>query len=32
MLSFILRRFLSALPTLFVVVTLSFFLIRLAPG
>jgi oligopeptide transport system permease protein len=32
MLNFIARRFVSALPTLFVVVTLSFFLIRLAPG
>lgn len=32
MLSYILRRFASAIPTLFVVVTLSFFLIRLAPG
>lgn len=29
---FILRRFLAAIPTLFVVVTLAFFLIRLAPG
>jgi len=32
MLSFISRRLASAIPTLFVVVTLSFFLIRLAPG
>lgn len=32
MLSYILKRLVSALPTLFVVVTLSFFLIRLAPG
>ncbi|MGL4324549.1 MAG: ABC transporter permease subunit [Beijerinckiaceae bacterium] len=32
MLNFIVRRFLSALPTLFVIVTISFFLIRLAPG
>ncbi|MBJ6125991.1 ABC transporter permease subunit [Microvirga splendida] len=32
MLSFILRRFLSAIPTLFLVVTISFFLIRIAPG
>jgi len=32
MLSFILRRFLSAIPTLFIIVTISFFLIRLAPG
>ncbi|MET0531154.1 MAG: ABC transporter permease subunit [Microvirga sp.] len=32
MLSFILRRLLSAVPTLFIIVTISFFLIRLAPG
>ncbi|MBO1907493.1 ABC transporter permease subunit [Microvirga sp. 3-52] len=32
MLSFIFRRFLSAIPTLFVIITISFFLIRLAPG
>ncbi len=32
MLSFIFRRFLSAVPTLFIIVTFSFFLIRLAPG
>jgi oligopeptide transport system permease protein len=32
MTSYILRRLLSAIPTLFVVITLSFFLIRLAPG
>jgi len=31
-LSFIFRRFLSAIPTLFSIVTISFFLIRLAPG
>jgi oligopeptide transport system permease protein len=31
-LSFIFRRFLSAIPTLFIIVTISFFLIRLAPG
>jgi oligopeptide transport system permease protein len=31
-LSFIFRRFLSAIPTLFIIITLSFFLIRLAPG
>jgi oligopeptide transport system permease protein len=31
-LSYILRRFLSAIPTLFIIVTISFFLIRLAPG
>jgi oligopeptide transport system permease protein len=30
--SFIFRRFLSAIPTLFIIVTISFFLIRLAPG
>ncbi|MDR2258863.1 MAG: ABC transporter permease subunit [Treponema sp.] len=29
---FILRRFLSILPTMFVIVTLSFFMMRLAPG
>lgn len=32
MLPFILRRLLTAIPTLFVVVTLSFFLMRVAPG
>lgn len=32
MLFFVLRRFVSAIPTLFVVVTLSFFLMRVAPG
>jgi oligopeptide transport system permease protein len=32
MFSFILRRMLSAVPTLFVVATLSFFLMRFAPG
>lgn len=32
MISFTLRRLLSALPTIFIVVTVSFFLIRLAPG
>ena len=32
MLSFIVRRLLSAIPTIFVIVTLSFFLIRVAPG
>jgi oligopeptide transport system permease protein len=31
-LPFILRRFLSAVPTLFLIVTISFFLIRVAPG
>ncbi|MDX9898150.1 MAG: oligopeptide ABC transporter permease OppB [Spirochaetia bacterium] len=29
---FIVRRFLSVIPTLFIIVTFSFFLIRLAPG
>ncbi|MGL5114367.1 MAG: ABC transporter permease subunit, partial [Beijerinckiaceae bacterium] len=32
MLRYILRRLVSAIPTLFVIVTLSFFLIRVAPG
>jgi oligopeptide transport system permease protein len=32
MLRFVLRRFLSALPTLFIVVTLAFFMMRIAPG
>ena len=32
MLSFILRRLLSAIPTLFLIVTIAFFLIRIAPG
>ena len=32
MLRFVLRRLLSAVPTLFIVVTLSFFLMRVAPG
>lgn len=32
MLSHILRRLASALPTLFLIVTISFFLIRIAPG
>lgn len=32
MLPFILRRLLTAIPTLFVVVSLSFFLMRVAPG
>ncbi|NIX76498.1 ABC transporter permease subunit [Microvirga terricola] len=32
MLSYIFRRLLSAIPTLFVIVTIAFFLIRLAPG
>jgi len=29
---YVLRRLLSAIPTLFIIVTISFFLIRLAPG
>lgn len=29
---YVLRRFMSALPTLFIIVTISFFMIRLAPG
>ncbi|RFB80267.1 oligopeptide ABC transporter permease OppB [Methylovirgula sp. 4M-Z18] len=32
MFRFVLRRFLSAVPTLFVVITVSFFLMRFAPG
>jgi oligopeptide transport system permease protein len=32
MLLYVFRRFLTAIPTLFVIVTLSFFLIRVAPG
>jgi oligopeptide transport system permease protein len=32
MLAFVLRRLLSAVPTLFIVVTLSFFMMRIAPG
>jgi oligopeptide transport system permease protein len=32
MTKFIIRRFLSLIPTMFVVVTLSFFLVRFAPG
>jgi oligopeptide transport system permease protein len=32
MLPFILRRLLSAVPTLFLIVTIAFFLIRVAPG
>lgn len=32
MLPYILRRLVSAIPTLFLIVTISFFLIRLAPG
>ena len=32
MLLYVLRRLLTAIPTLFVIVTLAFFLIRVAPG
>ncbi len=32
MLRYVLRRFMTAIPTLFLIVTISFFLIRLAPG
>jgi oligopeptide transport system permease protein len=32
MLRYILKRFLTAVPTLFVIVTISFFLMRVAPG
>ena len=32
MIGFVLRRLLQAVPTLFAVVTISFFLVRLAPG
>lgn len=32
MLSYALKRFLTAIPTLFLIVTLSFFLMRIAPG
>ena len=32
MASYVIRRFLGTLPTLFVVVTISFFMIRIAPG
>ncbi|WP_181705296.1 oligopeptide ABC transporter permease OppB [Chthonobacter rhizosphaerae] len=32
MLSYILRRFLGAIPTLFVIITASFFMMRAAPG
>ena len=32
MLLYVFRRFLTAIPTLFVIVTLSFFLMRVAPG
>ncbi len=32
MLRYVVRRFLTAIPTLFVIVTISFFLMRVAPG
>ena len=32
MLLYVFRRFLTAIPTLFVIVTLAFFLMRVAPG
>ncbi|MBA3520847.1 MAG: ABC transporter permease subunit [Rhizobiales bacterium] len=32
MLRYVLRRFLTAVPTIFVIVTISFFLMRVAPG
>jgi oligopeptide transport system permease protein len=32
LLSFIIRRLIAAIPTLFLIITISFFLIRLAPG
>ena len=32
MFGYVIRRFLTAIPTLFVIVTLAFFLIRVAPG
>lgn len=32
MLSFVFRRLLTAIPTLFLIITISFFLVRLAPG
>jgi oligopeptide transport system permease protein len=32
MLRYVLKRFLTAIPTLFVIITISFFLMRLAPG
>ena len=32
MLGFVLRRLASAIPTIFIVVTISFFLMRFAPG
>ncbi|XPE44193.1 hypothetical protein ACNKHV_07690 [Shigella flexneri] len=32
MLKFLLRRCLEAIPTLFILITISFFMMRLAPG
>ena len=32
MLRYVFKRLLTAIPTLFIIVTLSFFLIRVAPG
>ena len=32
MLRYVLKRLLTAIPTLFIIVTISFFLIRVAPG
>ena len=32
MLGYALRRFAGAIPTLFVIVTLAFFMMRIAPG
>src|SRR5436189_4995603 len=32
MLRYVFRRFLTAIPTLFLIVTISFFLMRIAPG
>ncbi len=32
MLSYAMRRILGAIPTLFIIITLTFFMMRLAPG
>ena len=32
MLRYVIRRLLTAIPTLFLIVTISFFLMRIAPG
>ena len=32
MLSYAIRRILGAIPTLFIIITLAFFMMRLAPG